>query len=68
MSLKVTRKIIDAIHSGELENGEFETFPTFGFRVPKSCSGVDKNILMPRNTWADKQAYDREVQKLAAMF
>jgi len=31
ISLKNTRKIIDSIHSGELENAEFEDFPIFHF-------------------------------------
>lgn len=68
MSLKVTRKIIDAIHSGELEKGEFQNMPIFNFAVPTACSGVDANILLPRNTWENKEAYDAEISNLAAMF
>jgi phosphoenolpyruvate carboxykinase (ATP) len=40
MSLKYTRSIIDAIHSGELANGEYENFSVFNFSVPKRCTGV----------------------------
>jgi len=40
MSLKDTRKIIDSIHSGELDKAEFEDFPIFHFKVPKAISGV----------------------------
>jgi phosphoenolpyruvate carboxykinase (ATP) len=29
MDLKITRSIIDAIHSGELNNAEMENFPVF---------------------------------------
>lgn len=68
MSLKVTRKIIDAIHSGELEKAEYENLPIFNFKVPKSCTGVETSILTPKNTWADKAAYDSELKKLAGMF
>mmetsp|Transcript_23805 Transcript_23805/g.3955 ORF Transcript_23805/g.3955 Transcript_23805/m.3955 type:complete len:281 (-) Transcript_23805:187-1029(-) len=37
MDLKSTRAIIDAIHSGELENTETETLPVFNLEVPKHC-------------------------------
>jgi len=30
----------------------------FNFAVPKSCAGVDPNILMPVNTWKDKAAFN----------
>lgn len=64
MSLKVTRKIIDSIHSGELEKAETVKLPVFNLEVPKACKDVDSNILLPKNTWHDKAAYDRELQKL----
>ena len=31
MDLNITRKIIDAIHNGEVNNVEWETFEVFGF-------------------------------------
>ena len=36
--------------------------------MPKSCPGVDSAILNPRNTWADKGAYDATATKLRDMF
>jgi phosphoenolpyruvate carboxykinase (ATP) len=30
--------------------------------------GVPNDVLQPRNTWSDPEAYDREAGKLAAMF
>lgn len=51
MSLKITRRIIDSIHEGELDKAEFETMPGFNLKVPKTISGLDSNILMPINTW-----------------
>lgn len=68
MSLKVTRKIIDAIHSGELEKVQYSNLPIFNFKVPQACPGVDSNILLPKNTWTDKSGYDSELKKLAGMF
>lgn len=40
MSLKYTRSIIDAIHSGELASGEFENFEIFNLAIPKKATGV----------------------------
>lgn len=57
MDLKVTRAIIDAIHSGELEKVETEQLEVFGLHVPKTCPGVDPEVLMPANTWQNKVTY-----------
>ena len=42
--------------------------PVFGVHVPVTCPGVPVEVLNPRNTWADKEAYDRAAQDLAARF
>lgn len=60
MKLSTTRKLIDAIHSGELEKAEYEIVPGFNFQIPKTCSGVDQNILNPINTWSDKDAFVKQ--------
>jgi len=58
MSLKITRKIIDEIHAGNLDLCETTTMDIFGLPIPKHVDGIDPNILNPRNTWADKENYD----------
>jgi len=68
IKLRYTRAIIDAIHSGELVNAPTTTFPLFHFQVPNKCSAVPDEILNPRNTWADKELYDRTLRKLAILF
>jgi phosphoenolpyruvate carboxykinase (ATP) len=68
MKLKFTRAIIDAIHSGELAKAKTVEDPIFGLQIPTECSGVPSEILQPRNTWADKEGYDRTAKKLAGMF
>lgn len=68
MSLKITRGILDAIHSGELDKGEFQTMSGFNLQVPKGVKGIDSNLFLPINTWADKQAYNTTLKKLAGQF
>jgi len=68
MPLPYTRAIIDAIHDGSLNAAPMETDPTFGFDVPTECPEVPSEILIPRNTWDDKAAYDAQAQKLAGLF
>lgn len=68
MSIKFTRSIVDAIHNGSLEKAEFEKDPIFGFEVPKTCPNVPTEVLIPQNSWADKDAYVATAQKLAKDF
>jgi phosphoenolpyruvate carboxykinase (ATP) len=68
MKLSFTRAIVDAIHSGELDAVKTVEDPTFGVAVPTSAPGVPAAVLMPRNTWADKKAYDETAKKLAYLF
>ncbi|MDQ3686017.1 MAG: phosphoenolpyruvate carboxykinase (ATP), partial [Acidobacteriota bacterium] len=42
--------------------------PVFGVGVPISCPGVPSEVLAPRNTWRDKDAYDRKARELARRF
>ncbi len=63
-----TRSIIDAALSKHLREASTTTDPIFGFEVPDHCEGVPDDILKPRDAWEDKDAYDRQAQKLAGMF
>ncbi|GAX88381.1 phosphoenolpyruvate carboxykinase (ATP) [Lebetimonas natsushimae] len=68
MSIKDTRACINAILDGSIENAEFEILPVFDLAIPKELPGVNTEVLNPRNTWADKEAYDKQLRKLAQMF
>jgi len=68
ISLKHTRAIIDAIHSGALTKAKTQRDATFGFDVITECPNVPSEILVPRNAWADKSAYDATAKKLAGLF
>ena len=68
LSIKHTRAIIDGIHSGELAEAECVTDPIFGLQIPKACSGVPSEVLVPANAWSDKSDYAATAQKLAGLF
>ena len=40
----------------------------FGLKFPKACKDVPSEILDPRNSWADKAAYDAKAKNLAEQF
>jgi phosphoenolpyruvate carboxykinase (ATP) len=66
--LSYTRAMITAAMTGELNDAQYENHPVFGMAMPTACPGVPAEILVPRNTWADKDAYDQKAKELAEMF
>ena len=68
MSLKYTRALITAALSGALDNVPCENHEIFGVAMPTSCEGVPSELLNPRNTWKDKEAYDQKANILASQF
>lgn len=68
MSLKHTRRMVNAALNGELDNVDYEEEPFFGLMIPSAVPDVPDEILVPRNTWVDKEAYDAKAYDLAQMF
>jgi phosphoenolpyruvate carboxykinase (ATP) len=68
MSIRHTRAMIRAILNGSLAEVETAPDPVFGVHVPASCPDVPAEVLTPRNTWADKEAYDAKARDLARRF
>lgn len=68
MPIGHTRALVNAALDGTLANVETEKDPFFGLAMPTSCPGVPSDILNPRNTWADKAAYDTKAKDLVARF
>jgi len=68
MPIKATRALLNAALDGSLNRVTFRKDPNFGFEVPIEVPGVDTAILDPRQTWADKDAYDRTAAKLVDLF
>ena len=68
ISLKDTRAIINAILSGELAQTETRTLPIFNLEMPIAVSGIDAQILDPRNTWQDPALWESRALDLAQRF
>lgn len=68
MNLRYTRAMVNAAIDGRLDNVEYGADPVFGVQVPRTCPDVPSEVLQPRNTWADKDAYDRAAQDLHQRF
>jgi len=68
MSLTHTRALITAALNGSLNSVSYENHDIFGVAMPQTCPGVPAEILNPRNTWSDKDAYDQKANYLAEAF
>ncbi len=68
MNLSYTRAMVRAALNGDLDTVEYKEDPIFGLRMPTTCPGVPANVLDPRETWADKDAYDVKARELAQRF
>ena len=68
MKLSYTRQMITAALEGKLNDVNYDTLPVFDLAIPTSCEGVPAEILNPRGTWADKNAYDETANNLAGQF
>lgn len=68
MKLRYTRAMIGAALEGKLNDVEFGQLPVFNLAIPTSCPGVPSELLNPRSTWEDKNAYDKQVRDLAHLF
>jgi phosphoenolpyruvate carboxykinase (ATP) len=68
IKLKYTRAMITAALTGQLDHVAYEKHEVFGLEMPTTCPDVPDEMLNPRNTWADKHAYDQKALNLAEQF
>ena len=68
MKLSYTRAMIHAALEGELNTVETVKDEIFGLNIPAHVPGVPDEVLVPRLTWEDKEAYDEIAKKLAKEF
>ena len=68
ISLSDTRKLVSLALDGNLKDIEMRKDPNFGFEVPIYIEGINQNLLNPKESWKDREAYDQQANKLVKMF
>ena len=68
MKIQYTRALLDAVLDGSLAGAPINVDASFGLHVPSDCAGVPAEVLRPRETWADKDAYDQTARDLVGRF
>jgi phosphoenolpyruvate carboxykinase (ATP) len=68
ININYTRSMVKAAISGEIDKAEMVSDPIFGLLSPTFCPDVPSSVLSPRDTWEDKEAYDRQAMMLAELF
>lgn len=66
--LPYTRAMVKAAMNNQLDNVEMKEDGMFGLYVPDQVPGVPKDLLSPRNTWQDQDAYDDAAKHLIRRF
>jgi len=68
MKLSYTRAMITAALEGKLQSIDTVVDPVFGVAIPTAVPGVPSEVLIPRNTWGNKEAFDEKAAYLAGLF
>ncbi|MFN3346267.1 MAG: phosphoenolpyruvate carboxykinase (ATP), partial [Candidatus Bipolaricaulaceae bacterium] len=68
IDIRLTRRMVHAALSGELEGVKFYQHEVFRVWVPEECPGVPREILRPEKTWPDEKAYWERAERLAQDF
>ncbi len=67
-SLPLTRKILNSILNGHIEDSQYVNDNYFGFQIPKTLSDMDPNLLNPLKAWNDVEEYHRSARELIQKF
>jgi len=67
-SIPTTRRIVNAIQNGELDNVETQHIPGLNLNVPKNIEGVDPVLLNPEETWQSHEDYQMYLIELVKKF
>jgi phosphoenolpyruvate carboxykinase (ATP) len=68
MAIRHTRALLRGALDGTLLNAKFRHEPFFGLSIPTHVPGIPDDVLDPRQTWADKAAYDKTAHDLVERF
>lgn len=60
--------MLNAALEGKLDEVEYTIDPFLGFEIPQQCPGVPEEILMPKNTWKNKEIYEKKAKELSEEF
>ena len=66
--IPTTRRIINAIQNGELNDVETHHIDGLNLDVPVKIEGVESQVLIPKQTWSDHEQYDQYLQNLIEQF
>ena len=66
--IPTTRRIINAIQNGELNDVETHHIDGLNLDVPVKVEGVQSKVLIPKHTWSDQEQYDQYLQNLIEQF
>ena len=67
-SIPTTRRIVNAIQNGELDNAETQHVPGLNLNVPRNIEGVDPALLNPVETWHSQEDYQMYLDELVKKF
>jgi len=68
IKIKYSRAMVTAALTGALDIVKYKHDDLFNLDIPTEVPDVPPEVLDPKNTWIDKDAYDLSAKKLAQMF
>ena len=68
IKIKYSRAMVTAALTGELDKVEYRHDQLFNLDIPTKVDNVPPEILDPKNTWTDKDLYEKSAKNLAKMF
>jgi phosphoenolpyruvate carboxykinase (ATP) len=68
ISIRYTRRMLNAALDGELDQVDYTTDPVFGFQVPKTCPDIPEGVMDPASSWPSPEAYMKRYRGLASRF
>ena len=68
IELASTRRIIDAIHAGSLDEAPVHRDGVFGLNAVTRVPGVSDTLLVPSRAWPDEASWEAAARGLATRF
>ena len=68
ISIRHTRRLLEAALAGELDGVDYRVDEIFGFEVPLSCPGIPDEELRPETSWPREEEYWDRYRQLAARY